>query len=389
MNARSALFGRRVHIAGSISSDSNVASAANVDSARDLVAQLVERLLEKGANFVVPVDAEKRRVSDDRPLCFDWLVWKTINDNLQKRPAEAQGTLAIAVQHHKTEDQIPSEFVGLWDGLRATDHVRIENAAQWNMNSKRMEAQARYGDILITLGGSEGVLFLANLYHQAGKPVVPLNLPLEAETTGSLKLHNFGLASNETRRLFRVVEGEDAHAWLNRIRFPSRQSTSDRVDALLGLLEKLERPTAFGVRLLNPKHPDFVDVEDFFSSVVRPVVEDELGYRLEIVDGEQPFEQARVDHEIFVKLHRSARVFADLTGERPNCFLELGYALGRCVPLMVMAREGAELPFDITTLSGLRWKPIGDIEERRDAFRKHWTAIQNRPPLVDARPLIA
>ena len=113
MNARSALFGRRVHIAGSISSDSNVASAANVDSARDLVAQLVERLLEKGANFVVPVDAEKRRVSDDRPLCFDWLVWKTINDNLQKRPAEAQGTLAIAVQHHKTEDQIPSEFVGL------------------------------------------------------------------------------------------------------------------------------------------------------------------------------------------------------------------------------------------------------------------------------------
>jgi hypothetical protein len=56
---------------------------------------------------------------------------------------------------------------------------------------------------------------------------------------------------------------------------------------------------------------------------------------------------------------------------------------------MVMAREGAELPFDITTLSGLRWKPIGDIEARRDAFRKHWTAIQNRPSLVDARPLIA
>jgi len=35
------------------------------------------------------------------------------------------------------------------------------------MNSKRMEAQARWGDILIPVGGSEGALFLANLYHDA------------------------------------------------------------------------------------------------------------------------------------------------------------------------------------------------------------------------------
>ncbi len=41
----------------------------------------------------------------------------------------------------------------------ASDLVQIENAAHWNMNSKRMEAQARWGDILIALGGAEGVLF--------------------------------------------------------------------------------------------------------------------------------------------------------------------------------------------------------------------------------------
>ena len=47
--------------------------------------------------------------------------------------------------------------------------MKIENAAHWNMNSKRMEAQARSGDILVTLGGTEGVLYLANLYHDAGR----------------------------------------------------------------------------------------------------------------------------------------------------------------------------------------------------------------------------
>lgn len=55
----------------------------------------------------------------------------------------------VAVQHHKTEEQIPQENLDLWDELRASQLVKIENAAYWNMNSKRMEAQARFGDVLI------------------------------------------------------------------------------------------------------------------------------------------------------------------------------------------------------------------------------------------------
>ncbi len=55
--------------------------------------------------------------------------------------------MVIAVQHHKSEDQIPPEFVDLWDDLRSNlAFVQIENAAHWNMASKRMEAQARAGD---------------------------------------------------------------------------------------------------------------------------------------------------------------------------------------------------------------------------------------------------
>jgi hypothetical protein len=122
---------------------------------------------------------------------------------------------------------------------------------------------------------------------------------------------------------------------------------------------------------------------------VKPVIEDELGYRLVVVDGRQPYEHARIDEEIFAKLHRSSVVLADLTGERPNCFLELGYALGRGLPTMVMAQQGASLPFDITTLSGLHWVTTGSAEDRRRAFREHWKAIRNRPPLVPAEPLIS
>jgi len=233
--ARSPLFGRRIHISGSTTKDIAVAPTADVEAARTFLAGLVRELVRRGANFVIPVDAEPVREADGMPICFDWLIWKAVKDSLAQRPPNVPGPFVVAVQHHKTEEQIPEEHTGLWDELRSSQLVKIESAAQWNMNSKRMEAQARFGDVLVVLGGDEGVLYLANLYHDAGKPIVPLNLPLCAETKGARRLYNFGLASSHTRRLFQIADDGDAHDWINRIGFPSRQAIPDRISALVDL----------------------------------------------------------------------------------------------------------------------------------------------------------
>jgi hypothetical protein len=386
--ASTSLFGRRIHISGSVIKDLAIASTADVELSRELVATLVKELVKRGANFVIPVDSEPKR-EDGLPICFDWLVWKTIKDNLLHRPQNAPGPFVVAVQHHKTEEQIPAEYLDLWDELRVSQLIKIENAAYWNMNSKRLEAQARFGDVLIALGGDEGVLFLANLYHDADKPIVPLNLPLCAESKGARRVYSYGLASDQSHRLFRIADEGDAHDWINRIGFPKRQSIPDRVSALIGLLESLERPKAFAVRLLNQDHEDYKNVQEFFDIIVKPFLENELGYRLIVIDGNQSYDHARIDQEIFAKLHRSSLVIADLTGVRPNCFLELGYALGRGLPTIVAAREGATLPFDITTFAVHHWRVTGSIDDRRRAFRDHWNAVRNRPTLVPIDPLIS
>jgi TIR- and PNP-associating SLOG family len=384
---KSSSFGRRIHIAGSISDDNAVAPAAEVEQARELVRGLVKELMQRGATFVVPVDAEKVRSADGLPICFDWLVWQTLQGSLARRPGDAPGPLAIAVQHHKNEEQIPPSFERLWDNLRNSSLVQIENAAHWNMAGKRMEVQARWGDILIALGGNEGVLFLANLYHDAGKPVVPLNAPICTPDTGARRLFAFGLSSNHAQRLFRAT-GMGPHAWINRINFRSRTPVAERVAGLVELLEALEPPKAFAVRLLNPDHADYADVQAYFDTVVEPIVEGELGYKLTVIDGRRPLEHARLDQEIFARLHRSSVVIADITGLRPNCFLELGYALGRGLPTMLMAKAGSEHPFDIYTISGLHWTPGGPVDECRRLFREHWNAIRSRPPLVPMETLI-
>ena len=385
--ARSPLFERRIHIAGSISCNTVVATPDEVQAARELVKGLVIDLIGRGATFVVPVDAEKLRGGDGLPICFDWLIWRTLYDSLARRPSGAPDPLAIAVQHHKNEEQIPPEFEQLWDNLRASNLVHIENVSHWNMNSKRMEAQARRGDILIALGGSDGVLFLANLYHDAGKPVVPLNARITSPHTGALRLFSSGLDSMQAQRLFQTIH-HSAHTWINRINFASRKPVSDRVSTVTDLLENLDKPRAFAVRLLDPKCEDYNDVETFFGDIVRPVVEDELGYELVVINGSHLYKHPRIDQEIFEMLHRSRFVLADITGMRPNCLIELGYALGRGLPTMLMVKEGTKHPFDIASFGALHWKPSENLESRKQAFREHWDKIQNRPPLVPEKSLI-
>jgi hypothetical protein len=384
---KSPLFGRRIHIAGSISEDLVVAPTDDVRKSRALVEGLVRELLSRGAVFVIPVDAEKLR-ADQMPICFDWLTWRTIADNLHLRPGDAPNPVAIGVEHHKTQEQIPEDYADLWDRFRGSDLVQIENAAHWNMASKRMETQARWGDILIALGGSEGVLFLANLYHEAGKPVVPLNAQVSPDDTGARRLFRLGLASTQAQQLFRSVD-QTPHTWINRINFATRTPVTECIEQIVRLLEDLARPRAFVVRLLNPDIAEFREVEEYFDNVVQPIIESELGYEMLVVDGHQPYEHSRVDQEIFNKLHRSQFVVADITGMRPNCFLELGYALGRGLPTLLMGKEGIEHPFDLTTFAGLHWKPSSPTEERRRDFREHWQAIRNRPPLVSTGPLIS
>lgn len=385
--SQSPLFGRRIHITGSVNKDSNIATSAEVQRSRSIIELLVKTLMRKGATFVIPVDAEKKR-EDGECLCFDWLVWETVSKNLLSRPANARMPLVVAVKHHKNEEQIPEQHLALWTEMKRSQHISIDNAAQWNMNSKRMEIQAQHGDILITLGGDEGVLFLANLYHDVGKPVIPLSLKLCENEKGSLKLFNFGSSANNASRLFQVNSAQNAKSWLSRIEISSTTEAREYADDIIELLESLIRPKAFVVRMLNPTLPEFEDVDNFFTNIVKPVIQDELGYELVVVDGAQSYQYSRIDEEIFNKLHRSSIVLADFTGARPNCFIEMGYALGRGIPTMLLAKAGTSHPFDISSLSAHHWSIEGSTQERRDAFREHWNAIQTRPPLVSTEPLI-
>jgi len=83
--------------------------------------------------------------------------------------------------------------------------------------------------------------------------------------------------------------------------------------------------------------------------------------------------------EIIAFIEESEILVADLTNERPNCYLEVGYALGvgKFTNLVLTAREdhdpesprhrpgGPKVHFDLAGYDILFWHP-----ERLDAFRR-------------------
>lgn len=132
--------------------------------------------------------------------------------------------------------------------------------------------------------------------------------------------------------------------------------------------------------LLATDHPDYPAVERFFRDVVGAVAV-ERGYTPREMGRGRP-EAAFMNVEIFEALHRAGLVVVDLTGVRPNCMMELGYALARRRLVVISAKKGTTLPFDEDKLPTYMWEDVGTRDERIRSYRDWFDVYRELPPVV-------
>ena len=255
------------------------------------------------------------------------------------------------------------------------------------MNSKRMEAQARSGDILVAIGGTEGVLFLANLYHDAGKPVVPLNLKLLPHSTGARRLFDFGLTSSQTHAAVPGTEQTalDPHGWINRLNSGAHATAESASRRSIELLEVARKPTAFGVRLLNPANPEYRGR----AGLLRRRGEARGRRRIRLQAGGRRWKATlRIQPRSIRRYSRSCIAAASSSPTSPangrTASWSSGYALGRGLPTLLLGKAGVKHPFDLVSLGGHHWRLRARPTTGAANFVTHWEAIRNRPPLVNA-----
>lgn len=380
------LQGRYVQIAGS---GSDQAPESQLRYAHDLSKELACELLRQGATLVLTIGQEPHR---ELPLFFDWSMIEAVHEcwrNGSLGTRSDQDPLIVAVANpgfETTITKVREPIRSAYNQLDRAEKIRLERVNGF-AGPLIQERQEEFGDALIAISGGEGVRHSARLYRRAGKPVVPLDLDI-----GAAFAHE-GSQGAAARLVIDMREEPDSYGRLKR---PERRGAlvaslttnqgerplEEVTRAMIGYIAELQDPPAFCVRLLDKQAPDYKAVERFFQEVVTPEL-DVLGYTPDVMEQGEA-NQLFIPQEIFDRLFRSRAVIADFTGLRPNCFLELGYALGLSKPVIVAAREGTTLPFDAAPIGCHFWKHLQTNDARRKAFRDHWQRNIGRAPVVRA-----
>jgi hypothetical protein len=373
------LTGRRVQIAGSASGSTD---PALIRYAHQLVAELVTEIMTAGGGIVVGIGREPRPdgARPDAPaLTFDWTALEAaaryLNNGCGSWPASF-GLPIVVTTSEKAESEIPDGRRPLYEALLGSGRVRMESIMPGSRAAAFLrQRQVEFGDALVILGGGTGVEHSADLYLSRRKPVVALDLALGASrgdgTGGARRLAQEARA--EPTRFFRFQRPFAATEGAALAELATRDgavATGDIARRTVALLSQIGRPDAFYVRLLDRTNPKFPIVESFFREVVDHVVDQAGMNRIEM--GTDKSAYAFINVAIFDSLHFSSLAIVDITGERPNCFIELGYALGNANRVLVTAEAGTKLPFDQQMIPCHFWNPADPGPELRKAFADFW-----------------
>ena len=375
--------GIRIHLAGSAAHNARYAELA---AAHRFVGELASRLIEHGAGLVVGFGDEPVG-EEGLPCTFDWTVLDLIAGAPSPGPGwplDQPGRFR-AIGSQRALHRIPETRRPTWsDCLSRADFELELSPPGWRMGGVIRTAQALKGDVLVAIGGGAGVEQLAELYSYDGKSVIPVQSELGASSDdgngGASYLHR--LALGEPASFFELTDGTGSAAGrLTELRVEMGTDPVVVAEQVVSTIHDLRPPRAFYARLMDSASDEFPPVQEFFRQVVDPVL---------IEKGMTPYEVGRdrpnaafINVEIFERLHRSRLVVADLTDVRPNCMMELGYALARRRRVIVSAKEGTIVPFDTDKLPIFFWNSEQSLESTKDELRTWVEKHMDLPPIVE------
>jgi hypothetical protein len=381
------ILGQRICIAGS--------AAPNVDPqtlafSHAVVSGIARRALREGATIMTGIGREPLLNESGAavPLIFDWTVMAAVwaeRTRLVRGKGGANAAPACVVGTHKTSRQIPKSRKQLWRHLISAGLVDIRYVkSNWTAGALRRQLQADLADVLVVIGGGQGVEHLAMEFIAQKKPVIPLDIPIGSfceDGRGAPAL--FEKLQGSPRTILRLSREERVGAIVSRMETTgSRRTVRPLVAAVFDLIKEVDPLHAFYVRLLNPDVPEFPAVEQFFRKCVDPMVRS-LGF-IPIEMGQTKSTGPWMNVEIFKCIHTAAAVVVDLTGLRQNCFMELGYAFGRNRKVIVTARKPTQISFDASAIEAFLWSEARPWRFQRAEFLRHWERNIQRGPLVNS-----
>jgi hypothetical protein len=219
--------------------------------------------------------------------------------------------------------------------------------------------------VVILVGGFEGTFRAANWARIASKPL----LPFPAFGGAAEKVYAQEINEFDAKYAGRVERLE--YEQLNSV----KTDWDERATDLIALAEKIAESRAAAIVMSYSGDDSIEDACYTFEEVC-----EDLGYHAERITQANAGE--RILPDILARIEHSAFVIVDLTELRPNVFYELGYADGLGKKVILTARVGTELPFDVKDMPTILWK---SQKQLREELRARIVAVV-KPASADASP---
>jgi hypothetical protein len=226
--------------------------------------------------------------------------------------------------------------------------VRQSRLHDWELGSPGLTTPEPIdqADVVVVVGGSHGTHRAANWTRIAGKPLLPV-----ARFAGAGREVYYQELDRFDERYASSLE-RDAYEGLADVASTPKDLARD----VVSLAERVLTSTTVFVAMSFADDPELEDAYETFKAVCEA-----HRYTCSRIDDQSNV--PRILPEIVARISTSAFTIVDLTHETVNVYYELGYAEALRKPVIVTAREGTELPFDVKDVPVVFWRNQKQLRE--------------------------
>jgi hypothetical protein len=273
--------------------------------------------------------------------------------------AESAHAELVALGQNPT-DRIVSYVLRKQEPAHRFGNVRWSQLVDWDLGNPkfRVPEPIQAADAIVIVGGLNGTNRAANWARISGKPL----LPIPRFGGAAAKIYRQELSSFHERYSGRIPKNEFENL---------AQATSELRDfarTIVSLAEMLQASNSVLVVMSFSGEPSLTDAFESFKEVCA-----ENKYQCNRIDTEADI--PRIMPELLQKLSQCAFCIVDITEEKANVYDELGYAEAAKRPVIVTAKKGTSLPFDVKDIPVVFWENQTGLKEQ---LRKKIRAIATK-----------
>jgi nucleoside 2-deoxyribosyltransferase len=121
----------------------------------------------------------------------------------------------------------------------------------------------------------------------------------------------------------------------------------------------------FVVMKLGDRHLDSA-----YAGVIRPLAE---SFGLKVLRVDEIQDSGLISSQILENIGQSRLVFLELSGGRPNCYYEAGYAHALGKGVIFSIRKGEQVHFDLAAHRFIQWDTEADLRKK---LKKRLSAME-------------